>query len=249
MSFERDNITQVPQTMHLPRPTQPMVATLPINPNAGSPPDTVTPALAGSPTLVPLLGVVDYSEKVFVVFGESTKTHKESLKALGGKFNLRFKPKPGFPGGPGWMYMHKMKPQVFDFVNKVNTGAVATQQNIPLQGPQGGLPTVVVPIKNLKFQSVRWKVFIPRDGMKVTIKADGGQLIGEVLQTETHRNVVDTAYINMGGNTSKLVICNGRWQVWGYMVEHNVFFEDGTKSPATASPTETTATYQDIAGI
>lgn len=249
MSFDRANITQVPQTMHLPRPTQPTVATLPANPNAGSPPDTVP---AGSPTLIPvespLLGVADYSEKVFVVFGESTKTHKEHLKGLGGKFNGRLKPKPGFPGGPAWMFWHNLKPQVFDFVNKVNTGEVTTQQTIPLQGPQGGLPTVAIPATNLKFQSVRWKVFIPRDGMKVTVKANGGQSVGEVLQTETHRNVVDTVYINIGKNTSKLVICNGKWKVWGYMVEHSVFFEDGTaKSPTTT--TETTAIYQDIAGI
>jgi len=238
MSFNRS----MTQTMHLPHPAQPVVATLPTNPNASSPPDTTMMASTGSTALIevetPLLGVADYSEKVFVVFGESTKIHKEHLKALGGKFNGYLKQKPGFPGGPAWMFFHKLKSQVFDFINNVNTEKVPTQQTIPSQGPQGALPTVAIPFKNAKFQSVRWKVFIPRDGMNVTVKANGAQLVGEVLQTETHHNVIDTVYITMSGNTSKLVICNGRWQVWGYMVDHSVFFRDIIDKPkqTTTSP-------------
>ena len=231
MSFDRPN--PVPMNIHqVPHPgttnfAQPAVATLPLNPYANSPPGAA-PTM-GSPT-EGILNTATYSDKVFVIYGEGTKIHKESIKALGGKFNGRLKEKLeyGFPGGPAWMFSHDRQVKVMDFVNKVNTGAVPTQTAIPLQGNQAELPGVQVPFKNNnKFQLVKWKVFVPHEGMGVTVKANGTQIVGSVLQTETHRDVVDTCYIVVGETTSKLVICNGRWTVWGYMVDHSVYFRDG----------------------
>ena len=270
MSFERGN--QVVTTQYDPTVNhRPTIATLPTNRDVGSPNHPEGPAIKSTAvkttTLEPAEGAVlmaaDYTEKSFVVFGDGTKIHKESIKALGGKYNGRLREKPGFPGGPAWIFPQTMKPKVFEFVQKVNEGTVATQQGVPDQGPQGALPTVIVPQKNNKYQTVRWKVFLPIEGMRVTIKANGTQMEGEVLQTETHRDVVDTVYITMGGNTSKLVICNGAWQVWGYMVDHSVFFSDKTVSDNTVQngnnqykPNYATGTdddiqdvYRDVAGI
>lgn len=173
------------------------------------------------------LNMVMYSAKSFIVFGDSTRIHKESLKALGGKYNGRLKVKPGFNGGPGWIYPINLNSKVSEFVNKVNTNVSLTQQNIPLQGSSNScdLPTVIVPVQNKKYQTVKWKVYVPITGMGVTVKADGNEIKGTVLQTETNKDFIDTVYIEIGGNTSKLVICNGKWTVWGYMVEHTVFFE------------------------
>jgi hypothetical protein len=109
-----------------------------------------------------------------------------------------------------------------------------------------------MPVKNSKFQTVKYKVFKPTEGMTVTIKSNGNETLGEVLQTESHRNVVDTVYISIGGNTSKLVICNGRWQVWGYMVEHTVFFGTPDKDVTLDQDNPVSAEnqqYNDIAGV
>lgn len=231
------------------------IATLPFNPNT-------TPEIEGLVmTENPVLGVVDYSDKTFIVFGEATRTYKQQLRDLGGKFNKYLKERPEFAGGAAWIFMNKFKPKVYNFVNQVNGGEITQHEGIPQQGDQIALPTVVAPIKDKIYQYVKYKVFKPVDGMTVTIKAGGAASVGEVLQTETHRNIVDTVYIDLGGNTSKLVICNGRWQVWGYMVEHSVYFgnkEDGKiddgKAEDGANPTSPTGKpadygYEDIAGI
>ena len=219
------------------------IATLPINPNPESP--------RGSPTLTPtdnpVLSIVDYSDKTFIVFGEATKTYKQQMKDLGGKFNGRLKERPGFPGGPGWIFILKFKPQVYKFVNQVNTHEIKHHDGVTHQDTEGGLalPTVIAPIKDSVYQTVKWKVYKPVEGMGVSIKAGGAASNGEVLQTESHNNIVDTVYINLGGNTSKLVICNGKWQVWGYMVDHTIFFSNGTDQVEKPK----NYNYEDIAGI
>ena len=223
------------------------IATLPINPYDASPP-------MDAPTLVetenPVLGVVNYSDKSFIVFGEATRTYKEQLRDLGGKYNGRLKERTGFVGGAAWLFYNNLRANVYNFVNQVNDGGMNHHEGIPQQGEQIALPTVIAPIKNKTYQFVKWKVYIPTEGMSVTIKAGGSASTGKVIQTETHRNFVDTVYINLGENTSKLVICNGLWQVWGYMVEHSVFF--GEKKGPVAPPTtvqQPDYNFQDIAGI
>jgi len=178
-----------------------------------------------------VMGLVDYTPgKSYIVFGEGTKVHKDHLKSLGGKFNPRLKERPGFAGGPAWIFFSAAtKNQVVDFVTKVNNGAFTTQHGIPDQGNQALLPTVATPARNNMFQYVKYKVYKPVTGMSVTIKSNGNKMDGSVIQTDTNGSVVDTAYISIGGNTSKLVICNGKWSVFGYMVEHSVFFGNGTK--------------------
>ena len=217
------------------------IATLPENPNAPT-----------SPTINvgenDVLKVADYSAKSFVVFGEATKTYKSQLRDLGGKFNGKLSEKPGFPGGPAWIYFTKNKPGVYDFVNKVNNHEINHHEEVHHQDNEGGLniPTVVAPISNAKYQYIKWKVFKPVAGMKVTIKAGGAAAVGEVIQTESHRDIVDTAYINLNGNTSKLVICNSQWMVWGYTVDHTVLFSEvKPNQPDPKKPYN----YEDIAGI
>nr|QBK91530.1 MAG: uncharacterized protein LCPAC302_01500 [Pithovirus LCPAC302] len=176
------------------------------------------------------LSMAKYSDKSYVVFGESTKAYRVHLKSLGGKFNGRLKEKPEFPGGPAWIFFSETeKSKVIDFVESVNKGKITT--GIPDQGEQPTLPTVIAPGQNKQFQTVRWKVFKPEMDMSVTIKAGGAESIGEVIQIESHRNVIDTVYVDINKSTSKLVICNGRWQVLGYMVDHSVFFNKKDMSP------------------
>ena len=218
------------------------IATLPENPNATQ----------NSPTINvgenDVLKVADYSPKSFVVFGEATKTYKSQLRDLGGKFNGKLSEKPGFPGGAAWIFYTKNKPGVYDFVNKVNNHEINHHEGVAHQDDEGGLniPTVVAPISNAKYQYIKWKVFKPVAGMKVTIKAGGAAAVGEVIQTESHRDIVDTAYINLNGNTSKLVICNGHWMVWGYTVDHTVLFSE---MEIVKPDPKKDYNYEDIAGI
>jgi len=197
-----------------------------------------------------LLNVVLYSAKSFIVFGDATKTYKDSLKALGGKYNGRLGVRDGFPGGPAWIFPIHLREKVVEFVTKVNSKSVDLPD--PNQMDTVGLPTVIAPIQNKKYQTVRWKVFLPVTGMSVSIKANGTQVMGEVIQTETHNDIVDTAYITINGNTSKLVICNGSWQVAGYMAEHTVFFKTSDQTETVESPQydhDDTDPYRDIANI
>lgn len=203
---------------------KPTIAMLPINNEQKSP--------GPSPTFIqtdnPVLNTVDYSDKSFIVFGNATKTYKQQLAELGGKFNMYLKERPGFPGGAGWIFFTKNKGLVYKFLNQVNSGEIKHHEAVMHQDINGdngmNLPTVIAPIKQSNYQYVKWKVFKPSEGMKVTIKAGGVSVEGKVLQVETHNNIVDTAYISLGANTSKLVITNGFWTVHGYMVEHRVHF-------------------------
>ena len=209
---------------------QPTIATLP------------TPTFGGSPPKQKAaLAIVDYSDKSFVVFGEATKTYKEQMKQLGGSFNMRLQARPGFSGGPGWIFKSSSKPSVVAFINQVNDRKITHHEEVAHQDSpaQGGvttlnLPTVVGPVANAKYQSVHFRAFKPVIGMTVTVKSGGMTASGKVIQVETSgRNVVYSAYINIGGATSKLVLlANGYWQVWKHDVEHRVIFDN---SPETGT--------------
>ena len=58
------------------------------------------------------MNIEDYTEKSFVVFGE-TKFFKETLKELGGKYNGNLKV------GPGWIFSKNNKEKVEQWINSV----------------------------------------------------------------------------------------------------------------------------------
>ena len=62
------------------------------------------------------MNIEDYSEKSFVVLGE-TLPHKDNLKALGGKWNSRLR-----DGKKGWIYPMNRKSSVEEYIStgKVN---------------------------------------------------------------------------------------------------------------------------------
>jgi len=59
------------------------------------------------------MNIEDYTEKSFVVFGE-TKNFKETLKELGGKYNSNLKV------GPGWVFSKSNKEQVEQWMNSIS---------------------------------------------------------------------------------------------------------------------------------
>lgn len=165
------------------------------------------------------LSVHDYSEKSFVVTG-NTKPHKEELKKLGGKFNKNLK---GYSNS--WIFSKKNMEQVVTFVRNINNGEDPKLPNID-NNDGLDLPSVEAPnntvLKN--YQLVKFRIFRPREGMKVELKTNGKSLVGTVIKTESNNDVVDTVYIKFDEKTSLAVICRGRWQLWGYNAVHNIFF-------------------------
>ena len=64
----------------------------------------------------------DYSEKAIVVRGDSTKTFKEELKQLGGKYNEHLK------GGSGWIFSKKSELKVKEFIKQLPKQAIELKQ-------------------------------------------------------------------------------------------------------------------------
>lgn len=185
-------------------------------------------------TQEPFLTTTNYSDKSFIVYGSGTKDLKQYLSNLGGKYNGRLASRPpNFPGGGAWIYPMGKRQEVENFVNNVTSGNLKFNNGtlVSSQVPESGinLPYSIVPLKNeSKYQRVNWSVFKPKEGMTAIIKVNGAApLEGTVTSTETHNDIVDTVYITIPSGATKLVICNGKWQVWGYMAEHNIFFNDG----------------------
>jgi len=65
------------------------------------------------------LNCSEYSEKAIVVRGESTKTYKEQLKTLGGKYNASLR------GGAGWIFSKTSQGKVNKFISSVNNGDIS----------------------------------------------------------------------------------------------------------------------------
>lgn len=60
-----------------------------------------------------MLKIINYSDKSIVVVGDGTKTHKDSLKELGGKYN------PNLSGGAGWIFSKKATEKVQSFLESI----------------------------------------------------------------------------------------------------------------------------------
>lgn len=62
------------------------------------------------------LTLSDYTDKSVVVQGEDTRTYKEELKMIGGKYNANLKT------GPGWIFPKNKEHEIKDFIEKNKEG-------------------------------------------------------------------------------------------------------------------------------
>ena len=163
-----------------------------------------------------------YTPKSFVVYGD-TKSFKDTLKSLGGRFNGNLT----IDGVPtkGWVFPTKSKEVVLEAVTRLNSGQNA---DLPNQNSEvtSDLPTIATPPRLGAYQYVKFKIYKPHEGQFVDLKTEGKTIRGRVLKTETHDDIVDTVYIDFNGQTSLCVICNQRFQIFGYTVPHSIFFTD-----------------------
>jgi len=179
------------------------------------------------------LGVVDYSDKSFVVCGELTRRYKETLKTMGGRFNKNLT--HNGKNLVGWIFPLKNKEKVMNFVISVNSGNVEEQSDISSipSTDDIGLPTIEVPkdasdSNTSSYSFVRFKIYRPKEGQKVRLNTGGKMVHGVVTKVESHNRdgVMDTVYIDFDGKTSMGVICRSKWQIFGYFADHSVFFTD-----------------------
>lgn len=71
------------------------------------------------------LFIHDYSERSIAVFGSDTKTHKDTLKELGGKFNPALTdPKNPESKAAGWIFSKSKLEQVKSFIESLTTSIV-----------------------------------------------------------------------------------------------------------------------------
>jgi hypothetical protein len=71
------------------------------------------------------MNIEDYSKYSFAVYGDDTKTYKEELKDLGGKYNANLK------GKPGWIFSNLYKEKVEEFI--YNCTPVLEKENYSLE--------------------------------------------------------------------------------------------------------------------
>ena len=87
----------------------------------------------------------DYSEKAVVVRGD-TKTHKEGLKNLGGKFNASLK------DGAGWIFPKKLEGKIKDYIEGSQTPKVESKMSKPVESKdfqKDGMKFIKDGVKNM----------------------------------------------------------------------------------------------------
>lgn len=167
-----------------------------------------------------------YSDKSFVVIGEETRKHINSLKALGGKFNPNLTDSEGNKFA-GWIFSNKKKEEVEKFLVEVKEGTSLVMK------PSSKLPIVAKTpsrIEKPQYQTVTYKVLIPKVGQSATITIGSDILKLKVALVESSRNngIFDTVYVSEDATTNEmslLKIVNGDWKVIGILEESDVVFE------------------------
>ena len=170
------------------------------------------------------LSMRDYSDRSFVVLGNS-KPFSNTFKNMGGRFN-RYLTVDG-QKVVGWVFSKNKQEEVATFLLQANSGETPTNQSFALPtNNEMQLPTVNPPRgANQHYQTVHFKIYRPREGMKVSLKTEGAATMhGKVIRTESTDDVVDAVYIDFGTQTTFACICRGKWQVFGFNPKHSLFF-------------------------
>ena len=189
-----------------------------------------------------LMTIAPYGDKgtAFKVTGAATKNYTTTLKSMGGGFY-----KNVGDGVPGWVFDNSYYNNVVNFVAQANSGNVApnsnryVKRNVTVQPATVTTTSIALPTvststdsavsPSVTMQNVSWTVPKPDVRMRVRVLVDNmaaDYIITQIQPNPTTGNV-ETAYISPSNNpglSSKLVIVNGKWQVWGYMQDHSVNF-------------------------
>ena len=199
--------------------------------------------------------VEDYSLKAFKIHGPGANDYSGQIRAMGGKWNRYLRGGPGYiiskrhegeinalldrikrgeetpqPYVPGARTMPTLVP---------TAGTVSSSHlisGVPRQQPLAGLASPellqprTVPTITDKMQTVTWRVIKPQKDQMINIQIGDSKYPYQIRSVHEHGGIIDEAYISPTGkpdaDMSKLVITNGKWQVFGFAQEHEVAFQD-----------------------
>ncbi len=173
--------------------------------------------------------IEQYSEKSFVVRGEATRLYQAQLIKLNGTWNGRLR------GGGGYIFSNKYLDDVSKWLAQVKLGTIQPDSKDAVQqakderkSKRSTAPTVGGIGSNM--QLVQWLVPLPKVGQTMQLKVGSSTaqyVVSRLEQSQKGTTVYDIVYFHPDGQPtqqSKLVVCNGAWQVWGYDNEHIVTF-------------------------
>lgn len=185
-----------------------------------------------SPYHYGILRLEKYSPLSFVVRGGSdenaTRGYVKQLRdELGGTLNYRLKesfdPNVKFTG---YIFSNKKLKEVTEFVEKVNRGEI--QASDP-------------PARDESKQRVFYNLDKPSQGQIMIARVHNSQTNTidthkfNVLSLETigSYGTVMRFYVQplQGGEQFKVVICDGKWQIWGIFDKHDIEFRDSVATP------------------
>lgn len=179
-----------------------------------------------------ILRLEKYSDKSFVVRGgadeNATRGYVKQLRdELGGTLNYRLKesfdPNQRFTG---YIYSNKKLKDATEFVEKINKGEI--QASDP-------------PARDETKQRVFYNLDKPRQGQIMIARVHNNQ----TSTIDTHKfNVLSLETIGsygtvmrfhvqplQGGEQFKVIICDGKWQIWGILNKHDIEFSDSVATP------------------
>lgn len=172
-----------------------------------------------------ILNLVAYSKQSFVVRGgqdpAATKYYMTHLKNLGGTLNYRLKEADDENKRfTGYIFPNKKIDKVTEFVDKVNSGEIGGSQPPPRDETK---------------QSVFYKVEKPQLGQIMNLHINGSTHRYNILSVEGNK-VITRVYAQpiQGGDQVRVIIADGKWNIWGIWQEHEVSFAP-CAPPATYS--------------
>lgn len=190
------------------------------------------------------LSVLPYSEKSFAVVGD-TKTWRENLKELNGKFSP-FLSRPDYNGGQkfaAFIFSNKHLQTVQAELARINAGQVQPKPIEPKKPKDVGVSRVSLPgvaslpiptttmvaPEGMQYVHYTKPIALPRVGQTVLIDAGAaGQSTQRVIQvlSQSDPKVIDYVSIGVDMSTpsSALQIINGAWQAYGVLQPHTITF-------------------------
>lgn len=150
------------------------------------------------------LEIQTINDGTFRVVGNSVKLFNNELNTMGGKYDEGY-----------YIFDNASRDRVSRFIDGIQT--YVSPSNYSLN--KG----------NDRYQTVVYTVQKPNNDMKIKLKYGDFKFDYNIVRIKENQGIVDEVYIKStqedgDGSVSKLVICNGKWQVLGFTELHEIEF-------------------------
>jgi translation initiation factor IF-1 len=140
--------------------------------------------------------IEEYSEKSWKVFGD-TKSKKERLAHLKGKYNRNLE------GGPGWIFSKRSYPDSEELLEKIlSTDSNSEDKSVPPKASTKTFRRKIISYNNILVPKIGQEVtYLDKDGKEVSFKVE--EKVGD-----DHFKV-----ISKDGSTSDMVLLKGKYVI------------------------------------